>query len=95
VDCQRYDPHDLRLVLFFQRRDHDERRYERLLLLHGVDALPRLVPPDGDGNTVRFREHCDRQHDDDGEQNERGEQHHRQCLHLCGTQHLPSFLVVA
>jgi hypothetical protein len=30
---------DLRLVLYDQRRDHDERRYERPLLHHAVDAL--------------------------------------------------------
>jgi hypothetical protein len=55
-----YDLHDLRLVLFFLRRDHDERHYERLLPRHGVDALRHLVLPDGDGNTVHCRAHCDR-----------------------------------
>jgi hypothetical protein len=34
-----YDLRDLRLVLYDQRRDHDERRYERPLLHHAVDAL--------------------------------------------------------
>jgi hypothetical protein len=59
VDCQRYDLHDLRLVPFFLRRDHDERRYEHQQQRHGVDALRHSIQPVGDDNTVHCPAHSD------------------------------------
>jgi hypothetical protein len=91
----RYDLHDLPLVLFFWRRDHGEPRSLHLPPHHAVDDEPRLVVLDDDGNSEHFREHYDHLGDDDDVRIAHGEQHFHQCLHLCGIQRLPSFLVVA
>jgi hypothetical protein len=90
-----YDLRDLRLVPFFQRRDHGEPRYEHLLLHRAVDGDRLVVQPHDGGSNEHFRVHYDHPVGDDAVQNEDDESVRLVYLDLCGIQRLPSFLVVA